>query len=324
MIPSSDGRGNAAGGGVPPELITLRDLVRWGASRFAEAGLHFGHGTDNALDEAAWLALHALHLPLDLDGSWLDARLDAQEREAVAAVFHERIRSRRPAAYITGEAWFAGLPFHVDERVLVPRSPIAELIEQRFEPWVETGSVHAVLDLCTGSGCIAVAAAQAFPSARVWATDLSEDALAVARRNVARHGLGERITLLHSDLFEGLGEGRFELIVSNPPYVDATGMAALAPEYAHEPRLGLAAGEDGLDLALRILAGAADFLAPRGVLVLEVGAGADALADTVPFLALDWPVLERGGAGVCVVGHDALAAERAPLRALLRSRTGRG
>lgn len=284
-------------------LHTVRDWVRWGASRFNEAGLHYGHGTDNALDEALALTLAALHLDHSIPEAYLDGRLTERERAAVLALLRRRAEDRIPAAYLTHEAWFAGLPFYVDERVLVPRSPIAELIESQFEPWL-VPPVERVLDLCTGSGCIAIACAYAFAEATVDATDVSPGALAVARENVERHGVADRVELIESDLFSRLGGRRYNLIVSNPPYVGAEELAALPKEYAHEPQLGFAAGDDGLDLVVPMLAAAADHLLPEGVLVVEVGSAQDALTRRFPEVPFLWLEFARGGEGVFLLTAD--------------------
>lgn len=299
-------------------LRTVNDLIRWGASRFGESGLFFGHGTDNAIDEAAHLVLHALHLPAELPPAMYGAALTEVEARRVVRLLERRISERKPAAYLTGEAWFCGLPFFVDERVLVPRSPTAELISQRFEPWLEPERVERVLDLCTGSACIAVACAYAFPEAEVDASDLSADALEVARLNVERHHLEDRVHLFESDLFAAHAGQRYDLVVANPPYVDADEMDSLPDEFRHEPRLGLSAGADGLDLALRILAAAPDHLTEHGLLVCEVGASAPALDRLLPGLPLSWVEFEYGGDGVFVIDAAGLATQRDAIAAASR------
>lgn len=290
------------------DLYSIRDFIRFGASQFRSAGLCFGHGTDNAFDEAAWLVLHTLSLPLDLPETWWESRLTATERARVEAVLRQRVNSRKPAAYITREAWFMGLPFYVDERVLVPRSPIAELIASGFAPWLEPDAVHRVLDLCTGSGCIGLATGSVFPDAEIWLADLSLDALAVARRNVGNHGMEARCRIVQSDVFEGLATAPgFDLIVSNPPYVDAADMAGLATEYRHEPALGLAAGDDGLDVVRRILAQATGHLNEAGVLIVEVGNSQPALEAAFPELPFTWLEFADGGQGVFLLTREQLS-----------------
>ncbi|MBU0501002.1 MAG: 50S ribosomal protein L3 N(5)-glutamine methyltransferase [Gammaproteobacteria bacterium] len=293
------------------ELKTIRDFVRWGASRFNEAGLHFGHGSDNALDEALGLVLHALHLNHSLPVSYLDSRLTAAERDAVAALLHRRIDERLPSAYLTGGAWFAGLYFQVDENVLVPRSPIAELLERGFEPWIEAEQIGRVLDLCTGSGCIAIAAAHYLPEAQVDAIDISDAALSVAAENVQRHGLEGRVNLYQGDIYEGLPDGAaYDVIVSNPPYVSHEEHQSLPAEYHREPALGLAADDEGLALVIRILQGAAERLNPGGILIVEVGNSAEALVERYPDCPFLWLAFERGGDGVFLLTEQQLRQYR--------------
>ena len=273
---------------VIDELCTVGDMVRWGVSRFREAGLVFGHGTDNALDEAFYLVTHALHLPHDIPPYMIETCLTREERKTVVELLQRRINTRLPAPYLTQEAWFAGVPFYVDERVLAPRSPIAELIEAGFEPWLDPARVHDILDLCTGSGCIGIASALAFPQARVDATDLSADALAVAQINVERHRVGDQLALHEGDLFEGLEGYRYDIIVSNPPYVGQQEYDGLPQEYKQEPVIGLTSGADGLDCVRRILSKAAQYLNPHGILIVEVGNSQDVLQKAFPQLPFMW------------------------------------
>ena len=292
---------HAAAGSPPPELATVRDYVRWGGSAFARAGLIFGHGTDNALDEAFHLVLWALKLPGDLPAVYLEATLTAEERASVWALLHERIASRRPAAYLIGEIQFCGLPFTVDERVLVPRSPIGEMIAQRFHPWLTVEPTH-ILDLCAGSGCIGIACAHAFPEAEVDLGELSDGALEICEANILRHHCGGQVRARKSDLFEGLAGRRYQLIVSNPPYVPEAEVDALGAEFQHEPRMALAAGIDGMDLVERILNDAPNFLTDDGVLVCEIGGSQAEFAARFPDIPVAWPEVERGGDGVFVIG----------------------
>jgi ribosomal protein L3 glutamine methyltransferase len=281
-----------------PCAPTVADLIGHGARAFERAGLAFGHGTDNATDEAAALVFHALDLDhAEAESAYVE-RPGAAEVERVLALFAQRIERRVPAAYLMGRMWFAGLEFEVDERVIVPRSPFAELIHAGFEPWIDADRVQRILDIGTGSGCIAIACALAFPQARVDAVDLSADALDVARRNVARHAVGERVRLLQGDVFEPVGDARYDLIVANPPYVSDAEMAALPAEYGHEPDLALRAGGDGLDVVRRILAGAPRYLAPEGALFVEVGDSDRRVAEAFPRLPFIWLEFEHGGGGV--------------------------
>lgn len=295
------------------ELMTLRDYIRWGVSQFNQAGLFFGHGTENAWDEAEYLVLHGVDLLPPLDDSWLDSRLTQAERERVMALLRRRIDERLPAAYLTGKAWFAGLEFVVDERVLVPRSPIAELIQQGFSPWLLAEPQH-ILDLCTGSGCIGIACAYAFEDAQVDISDISVDALAVATDNIARHRLQDRVSPVASDLFAALPGRRYDLIVSNPPYVDAEDLASMPAEYHAEPALGLGSGLDGLTFTRRLLREAAEHLTDDGVLICEVGNSWVALEEAYPQLPFTWLELERGGHGVFMLtAAQLIEAEQAGL-----------
>lgn len=299
--------------GSSPPVTTARELIHWGERELAAADLFYGHGTTNPLDEAVYLVFCAL----DLEFYCADELLDRPVSEARAARARDfiaaRIGTRKPAAYVAGEAWFAGLKFYVDERVLVPRSPIGELIEEGFSPWVEEARVHRILDIGTGSGCIAIACAKAFPHAHVDAVDVSSGALAVARINVDRHGLTERVEIIPSDLFAGLDGRRYDLIVSNPPYVPAAEVATLPAEYRHEPALGLAAGTDGLGVVQRLLARAGEFLTDDGILVVEVGDSAEALTQRHPEVPFVWLEFERGGEGVFLLEAGPIRRHFSPL-----------
>ena len=278
---------------VPPELETLRDWLRFAVSRFTLAGLSFGHGFANAYDEAIYLLLHTLHLPLDRVEPFLDAKLTHAERIELASLLTRRIEEHAPAAYLTREAWLGDFRFYVDERVLIPRSFIAELLRDALAPHiVAPDSVKSALDLCTGSGCLAVLLAHAFPAADIDAADLSSDALAVAQRNVSDYGLAGRINLIRSDLFANVPEKSYDVIICNPPYVTTMAMEELPREYRHEPELALAGGDDGMDAVRTILREAPRFLETEGVLVVEVGhnrIGAEAAFPRMPFLWLSTP-----------------------------------
>jgi len=339
-------------------LLTIQDLVRWGGCQFADARLFFGHGTDNEFDEAAWLVAHALHLPLERVESYRDCHITVGERAAVLALLRRRITERRPAAYLTGLAWFAGLEFIVDDTVLIPRSPLAELIADGFAPWVNPEGIRRVLDLCTGSGCLGIALAAYLPDVRVDLADISPAALRVAARNRTLHGLDERVRIIESDLFASIEqacaspsrtrptgfvadpnlrqrpspdlerertmdfglhpdpdpeanpdphwEQVYDIIVSNPPYVGVEEMESLPAEYLHEPRLALAAGETGLDLVLRILRDAPDYLDDEGVLIVEVGSTAATLQRRFPDVPFTWLDFERGGEGVLLLSREQL------------------
>jgi ribosomal protein L3 glutamine methyltransferase len=301
------------------ELATIIDFIRYGASRFAQAGLTFGHSYDNALDESTQLVLHALHMPHDLSPVYGQARLVADEKRAVLALFERRIAERIPACYLTGEAWFAGLSFKTDPRALVPRSPIAELIEAGFEPWLGGRPVQRALDLCTGSGCIALATAHYHPDWEVDGIDISADALELAQENRERLGV-ENCRLLQSDLFGALQGEVYDLIVSNPPYVTHDETDALPAEYAHEPELGLRAGDDGLDLALKILRDAPEHLSEHGLLICEVGESERALVALLPELPFAWVEFKVGQMGVFVIEREELVRHHARIRELADAR----
>ena len=280
------------------EVNTLREMIHFGAAEFEAASLYYGHGTDNALDEAAYLAFFALDKTPDYSDEVLDKELSKDDVARVNDWFNKRIKTRKPASYLTGQAWFAGLPFFVNENVLVPRSPIAELIEEQFQPWLVPEKVNRILDLCTGSGCIAIACAYAFPESKVDAADISKTAIEVAEKNKTKHQLEGRLNIIESDLFSNLQGKRYDLIVSNPPYVDAEDMANLPDEYRHEPELGLAAGDDGLDLVIPMLRDAKHHLNPDGILIVEVGNSEEALAEKFPEVPFMWLSFEYGGDGV--------------------------
>jgi len=294
------------------ELITLRDYIRWGASRFNADGLFFGHGTDNAWDEATQLVMHVLHLPWDCDKDLLNARLCLDERRAILLVFERRIHERIPAAYIIGEAQFAGLSFYVDEHVLVPRSPLAELIENEFEPWLSR-EPQMILDLCTGSGCIGIAAASIFPYACVDLSDISAEAIAVAERNIQRYHLEDRVRAVESDLFVGLKGQRYDLIISNPPYVDAEDLAAMPEEYQNEPSIALGSGFDGLDFTRRLLREVEEHLSDDGLLIVEVGNSWVHLEEVYSGVPFTWLEFERGGHGVFMLRADQVRQHRLEL-----------
>jgi ribosomal protein L3 glutamine methyltransferase len=292
------------------QLKTLRDYIRWAVSRFNQSDVYFGHGIDNALDEAVQLVLYSVGIPQGSEVNLLDAALTVSERLAVLDLIDQRVEKRIPLPYLTGEAWFAGLPFKVDSRVLIPRSPIAELIEQGFEPWLQSQSVSFILDLCTGGGCIGIACAHYFEQARVDLVDLSEDALEVAQANIDQYELGFRVEAIASDLFKALSGRRYQLIVSNPPYVDSEDLSTMPDEYQHEPVMALGSGIDGLDMTRRILCDASDYLSDDGLLVVEVGNSGLALEQSFPTVPFTWIEFERGGHGVFVFTQDELLEHR--------------
>lgn len=297
------------------ELSTIGDFIRWGMSALQAADVYYGHGTDNAWDEALALVLASIHVPLDFDRSEiLSARLLTEEKALIISRLKQRIEQRMPLPYITNQSVFCGLNFYVDARVLIPRSPIAELIEQQFLPWIhDPDSVEDILDLCCGGGCIGIASAMAFPHADVVLADIDPEALAVAEHNVHRYDLAEQVSLVQSDLFENLPVKCYDIIVSNPPYVDEIERATLPPEYHHEPAAALFAEAEGLQLVLRILRQALRYLKPEGILIVEVGNSAKTLAEQWPQLPFTWLEFERGGQGVFLLSAADLRQHQALL-----------
>lgn len=295
---------------VTEQLHTLRDFIRYAMSEFYRHQVFYGHGTDNAWDEACQLVLAAVNLPWDSNPAVLDGRLTDAEKQQVLSFIEQRAEHRKPLPYITNESWFCELPFYVDERVLIPRSPIAELIENHFAPWLREGPVNRVLDLCTGSGCIGIATAYAFPEAEVDLVDISADAIEVSHTNITKHVLDERVHAVQSDLFTELKGREYELIVSNPPYVDAADLASMPAEYDHEPELALGSGPDGLELTRQILREANDYLTDDGVLIVEVGNSEVHLMQQLPQLPLVWLEFERGGNGVFAISAAELSEYR--------------
>lgn len=289
------------------ELSTIADMLRWAVSRFNDANIYYGHGTDNAWDEAIALVFHALHLPEEIGQQVILSNLTSSEKHKIVELIIRRVRERLPVPYLTNKANFAGLEFYVDERVLVPRSPIAEMINNQFSPWLYNKPVNRIMDLCTGSACIAIACAYAFEDAEVDALDISEDALEVAQINIESLGVLDRVFPMQSDLFSAISKGpHYDLIVSNPPYVDAQDIGDMPEEYHHEPAIGLASGNDGLDLTKRILANAADYLTETGLLVVEVGNSMVHLIEQYPDMPFTWVDFEFGGDGVFVLTRDQL------------------
>ena len=289
-----------------PDPATVEQLIHYGTLLFEQSELWFGHGTDNAFDEAAELVFFGAGLRHEDAADVYSQQLGAAERAAILALFERRIAERIPAAYLTHRMWFAGHEFYVDERVLVPRSPIAELIEAQFQPWIAPAKIRRILDIGTGSGCIAIASALALPAAHVDASDVSEDALAVTAINIAKHGVQARVRAIRSDVFAALAGERYDVIVSNPPYVGDAEMAELPAEYRHEPATGLHSGVDGLDIVRRILSGAAEHLEPHGLLVVEVGNSEAALVEAFPQVPFTWLAFERGGGGVFLLTAEQL------------------
>lgn len=291
------------------ELDTIRDFIRFALSQFGQAQIYFGHGTDNAWDEAVYLILHTLHLPQNIDHSMLDAKLTTSEKQAVLKIIKQRIEEHIPAAYLTQEAWFAGLSFYVDERVLIPRSPMAELIQKRFAPWIKPEKVKRILDVGTGSGCIAISCAYAFPNAKIDAVDVSVGALKVATINCEKHNVTKKVRLLKSDLFGALKNRTYDIIISNPPYVGKAEMQLLPKEYHHEPSCALLAGKDGDEIVAAILKEAPKHLTPRGILVVEVGNSEPVVLQKYPHLPFTWLEFEQGEGEVFLLTADQLKSD---------------
>lgn len=288
-------------------FITVADALHWAENAFDQAGLFYGHGTDNAWDDAVAIIIHVLDLPVDVSDDVLSKVLTNEQSHKIEQLFNQRIEQKIPVAYLTQQTWFCGLPFYVDQRVIIPRSPIAELIESQFEPWIQADRVYNILDLCCGSACIAIACAYAFPQASVDAIDLSSDALAVAAINVEQHKLETRVNLIQSDLFQAIKNKQYDIIVSNPPYVDASDFSNMPREYQHEPELALTSGHDGLELTRKILSQADEFLANDGIIIVEVGNSANALEQAYPDVEFTWMEFERGGDGVFLLTKQQLA-----------------
>jgi ribosomal protein L3 glutamine methyltransferase len=305
---------------VTHELATIVDFIRYGASRFSEAGLTFGHSHDNPIDEATHLVLASLHLPPDIPPAYGSGRLVAAEREKVLALIERRIVERLPVAYLVGSTWFAGLKFISDPRALVPRSPIAELIENGFTPWLDSRHVERALDLCTGSGCIGIAMAEYHPDWQVDLVDISDEALSLANENIAFQHVEGRVHAYKSDLFDGVAEERYDLIVSNPPYVTHDEYAAMPAEYSHEPVLGLTSGDDGLDITFRILDEAADHLTDEGLLIVEVGESEHALMALLPQVPFVWIEFKVGQMGIFALERRDLVEHADAIRAVRLSR----
>ena len=285
---------------IAESLSTIRDYIRYGVSCFNQADIFYGHGTDNAWDESVQLVLNTVHLSWNMSDVVMDSTLTITERKCILAKLKRRVVDRVPSAYLMGEAWFMGLPFYVDERVLVPRSPIAEMIENEFQPWLQAGNVIDILDLCTGSGCIGIASGMVFPEANVDLVDLSEEALEVAAINIKKHEVEDRVHIIKSDVFQNVSK-KYQLIVSNPPYVDAKDIAEMPEEFHQEPAMGLAAGVDGLDIVHRILKDARQYMTDDGLLIVETGNSCDALDEAYPDVPFTWIEFEFGGHGVFII-----------------------
>jgi len=301
-------------------MQTAENWLEFCAGEMEHAGLFFGHGTDNAYDEAAWMLLHVLGKPLDGSFTQWDVVLTETQQAALKFLLARRINERCPLAYLTGEARFCGLNFIVTPQVLIPRSPLAELIPEQFSPWLDLNEGGRILDMCTGGGCIAIAMAVFMPECTIDAVDISDEALAIATQNIERHKVGERVRLVRSDLFAALGSTAYDLIVSNPPYVSTAVFERLPAEYRAEPSAGLVCGEDGLDIVLKILDSAAGYLTQKGVLIVEVGESAETLLEILPRVPFLWLDFNAGGDGIFLLGYDQLIACQADVRAVLEQR----
>ncbi len=291
---------------MPREFPTLEDFLNWAADYFAQNELYYGHGTDNPWDEAVMLALYVLQLPAENDRAVLATPLNKQQQQQLFVLAQRRVQERIPIPYLTGEAWFAGERYYVNSQVLIPRSPLAEIIAEHFQPWLGDVQPKRILDLCTGSGCLAIYCAKQFPDCIVDAVDISPAALQVARQNVALHNCVEQVNVLASDLFTAVQGRQYDIIISNPPYVDAAEMAALPLEYQHEPVLALASGNDGLDLTRQILRQASQYLTKDGLLIVEVGSSWMTLEEQYPQIAFTWLEFASGGEGVFLLTADYL------------------
>ena len=301
----------------PSQLNTIDQLLNWAHQQFAASDLYYGHGTDNAWDEAVQLVLFVMELPIDCDKSVKNLPTSALQQQRLQSIVEQRIKSRKPLAYLINQCWFMGLPFYVDERVIVPRSPFAEWIGQQCRPWVLPDQIHRICDLCTGSACIAIAAAHVFEHATVDAIDIDSDALAVATQNVTNHGLSDRINLILSDGFEAVPTRQYDLILSNPPYVPDAEMATLPQEYLQEPKIALRADHDGLAIVIRLLAQASNYLTPHGILMMEVGNSDEALQNTFPSVDFTWLEQSQGGHGLFVLSYDQLVQHQSKFKACI-------
>jgi ribosomal protein L3 glutamine methyltransferase len=310
---------------VAEQLSQLKDYIRWGTSQFEAAGICYGQGIPTPWEEANILAYHVLHLPAHAPAEFLDCTLTMGERLQILAIYQRRVEERMPVAYLIGKAVYAGIEFIVDQRVIVPRSPIAEMIEAEFQPWLGDVQVDRILDLCAGSGCIGMVCAAHFPAAQVDLLELSDDAIAIAEQNIDHHHLHQQVTTHSSNVFSALQPGvdQFDIIVTNPPYVDMADIGSMPAEYHHEPTMALGSGDDGLDITVQILAEAGHYLSPEGILVVEVGNSGEQLEALFPEIHFDWVEFERGGFGVFVINSAELEAYKPMFEDVYNSRQGK-